>query len=148
MRKTILKRLWNKIEPRLNKKIVNGCHENPTPLLTRYKLIQTKYGDLNIHILHRSDEDREKFHDHPWNMVTIILKNGYIEHMPEGDFRRKPFQVLYRPATHAHWVEIIDNKEAITLSIMSNKIQEWGFYTDSGWKHWKNFLNSKGCVDD
>jgi hypothetical protein len=148
MIRKVIKTMWDIIEPKLNKKIIHGCQQNPIPLLTRYKLFQSKIADLNIHILHRSDEDRE-LHSHPWNFVTLVLWNGYIEHLPENKSRRiKPFRILYRPASWVHRVEIIENKPAVTLSLMSRKTTDWGFFTSSGFVHWKDFLFSKGCVED
>ena len=74
-----MRRLLHALNPlrRIERLVING-RVNPTPLMTRYKLLLTRWGNLYLHVFHRSDEDRE-LHDHPWGFVSLILWGGYYE---------------------------------------------------------------------
>jgi len=47
------------------------------PYLIRWTLFECKYFQILIHKFIRSDVD--DFHDHPWNFISFVLLNGYVE---------------------------------------------------------------------
>lgn len=123
------------------KDISEGCTPDTGPLMRRYILLRTPVGNLYVHHFIRSDFDRA-FHDHPWWFVTLILRGGYIEHTPQGNFRRRAGSILFRPARWLHWVEV--GKPAWTLLFVGPKSREWGFLTRTGWVSWRKFIGA-GC---
>lgn len=106
----------------------NGCGPAPTwwgRLLQRFGIA------MRVHIIHRSDQDRE-FHDHPWNFLTIILRGGYWEHQPDDSgwvatFWRPAGSILFRHAADWHRLTINPGEQAVTLFITFRKRQMWGF---------------------
>lgn len=99
--------------------------------MRRYKLLKTRWGNVYLHEILRSDEDN-CLHDHPWSFVTLILAGGYREQMPHGTFWRRPGALLVRPATTAHRVEV--DRPAWSLVCVSPKWRPWGFFTVHGWR--------------
>lgn len=145
-------------------KIIYGCDgrsDGHLPYLTRYTLIDRSNWQLCLHVFHRSDYP--DFHDHPWNFLTLVLWRGYIEHFPDGKTRRVwPGMILFRPATHQHWVELVKGhhvcnhsferphlesyeKRAITLVFMGKRKREWGFWLKGKFLHWLDYFKVKNC---
>lgn len=135
--------------------IIYGCEgrgDYNKPYLTRYTLIERPTWQICLHVFHRSDYP--DFHDHPWDFWTLVLWRGYIEHLPSGKRRIWPGMILFRPATHAHWVELISDadypesgpvKPAITLVFMGRRKREWGFWLNKRWTSWRDYFKVKGC---
>jgi hypothetical protein len=128
----MIRRFLSKIPHRT---IVN-CDRDP--LLTRWYLIRTAPIAVFLHLFHRSDEDRA-LHDHPWNFITVILWNGYLEHTPAGIKRRWPFTIHYRPATWQHRVELINGRKPLTLFIRFREHRVWGFWEKTGFIAWNKW---------
>jgi hypothetical protein len=138
--------------------IIYGCEatgDKDSPYLTRHTLIERKRWQLLIHRFHRSDKD--DLHDHPWWYVSIILWRGYVEEtfdkkvMIVGRHRKRnkkrvwPGQILFRSAHHAHRVELVDGKPAVTLVLTGQKKWKWGFYTRHGYRYWRDYFEDQGC---
>ena len=82
-----------------SKKTILGCDargDGDSAYLTRYVLLETRRGNLNLHQFHRSDAS--DMHNHPWAFWSLILWPGYQEVTPEGTKRRWPLALAYRPA--------------------------------------------------
>jgi hypothetical protein len=136
-------------------KTLYGCEERGdknSPYLTRFTFLQTRFGQVCLHIFHRSDGD--EMHDHPWNFVSIVLWRGYIEVTERGDenlsqerIRQRvwPGFILFRPARWRHRVELVNGKRAVTLVFMGARVREWGFFTAQGWLDWRTYFRRKGC---
>lgn len=130
--------------------LVYNCLPGVNPrqlLMARYHLLRTPWGSLNIHVFHASDAGRD-LHDHPWSYVSMILWRGYREVLPAGRVvRRWPLSIAAHAATHAHRVELVDSKPAVTLIWTGTKRRAWGFFsdTDAGWIPWREYVGSKGC---
>jgi len=122
------------------KEIADACAPQAGPLMRRYVLLSTPWGNLYLHHFLRSDFDRA-YHDHPWWFVTLILRNGYIEHTPAGVFRRRAARIFFRRANWLHWVEI--ERPAWTLIFVGRRSREWGFLTPRGWVDWRRFIGSR-----
>jgi hypothetical protein len=99
--------------------------------MRRYKLIQSRWGNVYLHHIRRSDEDN-CLHDHPWSFVTLILRGGYREVMTNGTFWRRPGTLLIRPALTAHRIEV--DRPAWSLVVVGKKWRAWGFFTRAGWR--------------
>lgn len=123
-----------------------------SPYLTRYYILKTRWLKVYLHQFHRSDEDRD-MHDHPWNFMSIVLKSGYVEHLPESIKLRKPGAIIRHCAEDRHFVKLLPQcrspecispeVEAWTLVFVGKKRREWGFHTQDGWLHWREYLNRK-----
>lgn len=109
--------------------------------LIRYKIYNGRHFSIKLHHILRSDEDRE-LHDHPWNFVSFLLTEGYVELTP-GKLPRRwlPWQIVTHKATDAH--RLILKHPAWTLVFCSSKVREWRFHTPDGWVHWQKFLDWK-----
>lgn len=91
---------------------------------------------VRVHEILRSD-DLSVLHDHPWNYVSVILKNGYIE-ATEGHYRYYGEGcILLRSAKSAHCLELVLEGSyepapvpATTLFITGPWKQTWGFFPD------------------
>jgi len=117
-------------------KRILGCEKHL--YMTRIILLRTRWGKLMINYFHRSDEDRA-LHDHPWRFWSFILWRGYLEHTRSGARRIRPLTLNYRPPRWTHRVEMMNGKPACTLVWTGRRVREWGFHTDKGWMHWKEF---------
>lgn len=137
------------------KKTIYGCEargDANSAYLTRYCLIAGRFGQIAVHIFHRSDAD--DLHDHPWPFASLILWRGYRE-VVQGTIddrcyarvstRKYPGMILFRRPTHQHRVELIDGKKAATLVVMGPYVREWGFITTEGWKQWRQYFREKRC---
>lgn len=100
------------------------------PYLKRYYLLRTRWMEIYIHHLFRSDPDTD-MHDHPWWFISLILWGGYIEHMPHGSFKRRAPALLYRPIGSPHRLEL--SRPAWTFVIVGPVRRTWGFVTSKGW---------------
>jgi hypothetical protein len=132
---------------RIPYKVINGCAQ-PTPMLVRYRLLDTPWGSLNVHHFLRGDEDRE-LHDHPFAFATLILKGGYLEELPYPRMRviRWPGSILFRPAKWTHRVDLLGSG-AWTLIAMTKKQREWGFHTAGGWMPFREYHSIAGCAEE
>ena len=142
----------------MKKRIIYGCEargDAESPYLTRWELWVTKYFAIYLHKFHRSD-DNSSLHDHPWNFITIPLWRGYNDCTYAGKgagsnpiyFNRKrmwPLTIHYRPATHIHFVELIDNKVAWTLVIRFKYIRTWGFWKNGKFTDFMRYFKINGC---
>ncbi|WP_394658453.1 hypothetical protein [uncultured Novosphingobium sp.] len=109
-------------------------------LLRWWVLPRNEYLNVYLHVVLKSDEDRA-FHDHPWPNQSFLIAGSYIEHTPEGSFVRKAGDVVQRPATALHRLEVIPGERAISLFVTGPKVREWGFACEHGWVHWQDFVN-------
>lgn len=114
--------------------------------LKRWLVIRTEPFAIFLHKFERSDEDRA-LHDHPWPFITFILWRGYIEHYwARGKQRldfRGPLTIHYRPATHMHRVELVEDKPAWTIVIRFRKKRDWGFWENGKWIQWNKWWQDK-----
>lgn len=134
----------------LQKRVLTGC--DGSPYLTRWYLIDGRFGGIMLHRFHRSDEDKH-LHDHPWNFASVLLWGGYFEEVQcsslecewTGFIWRPPFSVLFRRAGFAHAVRLRPGTEGKVWSLVFKgpQVRRWGFHTEGGWVHWKAYLNAK-----
>lgn len=68
-----------------------------------------------------------------------------IDKLPTTKKRIYPGMIIFRPATHAHRVELIDNKPAYTLLINFGYVRQWGFFTKNYWQHFISYFKDNEC---
>jgi hypothetical protein len=153
---------------RITKRLVRPLWREPDfyiggkkdPYLLRWWVIpRNRFFNIYLHKFLRDDDDRA-LHDHPWVSLSVILRGGYIDHMPDRAKRRRPGRFVFRRAVQAHRIELHrtyprfgeENIPAWTLFITGPRIREWGFHCPQGWRHWKDFTApgdssrvGKGC---
>jgi hypothetical protein len=127
--KMILSKVWRHLSDPFVPALITS--DSGQIYMRRFHLARTRWFQVYLHEICASDQDPD-FHDHPWSFVSIILAGGYTEHTPEGVFRRKAGQIIYRAAGSPHRLEL--SKRAWTLVITGRERREWGFLTKSGWE--------------
>ena len=55
-------------------------------------------------------------------------------------FVRRPGDVIRRPATAMHRLEVEDNARVLSLFFTGPKEREWGFDCPQGWRHWRDLV--------
>lgn len=145
--------------------VIGGANK---PYLLRWWIIpRNRFFNIYLHKFLRDDDDRA-LHDHPWASCSIILRSGYIEHLPGGVQKvRKPGHIVFRRATQAHRVELnlklkfVDFMEngwlrtsivsqkipAWTIFITGPKVRDWGFLCPQGWQHWTIFSDPEDTTE-
>jgi hypothetical protein len=114
------------------------------PYILRWWVIpRNPWSNQYLHDIRRSDDDRA-LHDHPWPNTSFLIFGSYIEHTPEGSFVRKAGDVIFRPASAFHRLEVIPGQRAISLFTTGPKVREWGFACPQGWVHWQDFTSEDG----
>lgn len=111
--------------------------------LRRWWIIpRNRLFNIYLHEINKSDDDRA-LHDHPWSNTSFLIRGSYIEHTPDGSFVRKAGDVVHRPALAAHRLEVEDGARVISLFSTGPIEREWGFHCPQGWRHWREFTDSR-----
>ena len=97
-------------------------YDNGQPYLERWILW---FGfTLRLHKFHKGDDDRA-FHDHPWWFVTLPL-DPYLEKTPDGPLTMvRALRPHFRPASHQHIVQLIEEQPVWTLIVTGSKSSDW-----------------------
>ena len=53
-----------------------------------------------------------------------------------------PWRIYWCPATFKHRILKLHKECSWTLAFIGGKEREWGFYTKSGFMHWKKFIDA------
>jgi hypothetical protein len=141
------------------------------PYLIRFTLLELWGFELKLHVILKSDDDRE-LHCHPWSFITWILSEGYYEVLPgntryqadkfwgpdatpEGvhkvfDTTRKVWHrassIHFNRAPHPHLIELKDPKKpAVSLVFTWPRFRPWGFYTKKGWVAYDKYKREREC---
>lgn len=110
--------------------------------LRRLYLLRTPWFSIMLHRIKLPDPDRH-LHDHPWNFLAIVLRGFYIEQRNDPDswiptYNRRSWFNFCR-ASGAHKIVRV-SPTCTTLVITGRKQRSWGFHTDQGWMHWKEYI--------
>jgi hypothetical protein len=102
-----------------------------------------RFVAARVHVILRSDNERH-LHNHPFRYLTVILEGGYWEVTRDrnGVERRKwygPGSIVWRGLNHWHCLELPPDQVCTTLFFMGRKRQSWGFDTEHGFVHWRNY---------
>lgn len=143
--------LWRSLSPHAMTAphfIVGGRED---PYLRRWHIAPRGEGpSCYLHEFLRSDDDRA-LHDHPYESVSIILRRGYLEHVPGQavPIRRNVGDVVLRDATTPHRVELLAGPagtppiSAWTLFLTGPRVRDWGFHCPNGWVPWQVFTDAR-----
>lgn len=100
------------------------------------------FCNVYLHEINNSDDDRA-LHDHPWANRSVIIAGTYVEHTPEGEFARRPGDVVEREAESLHRLVVIPGARVISLFMTGPVVREWGFACAKGWVHWRDFVDAR-----
>lgn len=138
-----------------------------SPYMRRWYIIpRNRWFNAYLHNIVRSDDDRA-LHDHPWFNISIVLRGGYTEVMPERQpsanypvppdrsVCRGPGSIVMRRPTAAHRLEVGPGTNCWSLFITGPNVRTWGFWCPRGWKSWRDFVDmtntgaiGPGCGED
>lgn len=148
-------------------KITEGnYHTYPVLYIRRYYISMGKKRNIFLHAIRRSDDDRDP-HDHPWDFTSTLLWGSYEEYSEYGHFplsvrptyRGGPVKTdeksYWRAASAArkryHWGQTYSVKAEHTHKLTLERPvwtlvraekgrRHWGFWTKTGWVHWRKYL--------
>lgn len=130
------------------------------PQTKRWHLLRWRGIQVSLHRWCRSDDDRA-LHDHSGDSISILLSGCYRDLVrtkwQAGRFyswrddewyrdiwhTRLPFIPYYRPAAQPHRVALINGRSVWSIWIRFKPFREWGFHCPRGWKHWKDYTNTR-----
>lgn len=115
---------------------------NDPVYLRRLVVFRCPLFSIMVHRILGPDPD-EHLHDHPWTFLAIILRGFYIEERQReaehfGTFYRRRWFNFCR-AEGSHRIQRV-SKHCTTLVITGRKRRRWGFHTEDGWVHWKEYI--------
>jgi len=142
---------------RMGLKILRIRDNNGEKYLTRVVLFRCSRLKVYLHKIHQSDHDRA-LHDHPWPFISLLLWGSYQEDThPEpkpGIFntrirlrRRIRFLNIRLRPDAPHRLEL-DRGKVYTLVFGGRKVREWGFWTDEGFVHHREYLGEEAITSD
>lgn len=129
------------------------------PYMLRWWVIpRNRWFNIYLHKVLRDDDDRA-LHDHPWWNISIVLRGGYVEVMPDkrrlttpftriSDMPvvrklRRPGSFVLRRATDAHRLELVKDgdraRHCWSLFITGPVQRQWGFHCAQGWRSHPDF---------
>lgn len=127
------------------------------PDKTLWQKLVSRLPGVYLHEFYHSDDDRA-LHDHPWVNVSLVLDGQYHEHtIRAGGINvrhlRRAGSMVFRRASAAHRVELVDGKPCRSLFFFGFRLRNWGFHcAERGWVPWAEFVSpydrgavGKGC---
>ena len=117
----------------VTRKVIPEKHSQK-PYLIRWHIKLPLGRAIYLHKLCMSDPDRD-LHDHPWNFISILVRGTYREITPAGERQVRLFNV--HKATDPHRVKL--EKPVYTILLRGKRRREFGFHTEEGWMHWREY---------
>lgn len=111
------------------------------PYAYRWVLILFGYS-IRVHHFMRSD-DKRFYHDHAWWFLTFVLKGTYTDVSASGRDLLKRFSFRYRPAHHAHYVDV-PLGGCWTVLVTGKPARKWGFWVDGKLKRPLKYFDKYG----
>lgn len=98
----------------------------------RWALLQTNYFSIFIHGIYKEDNDLH-LHNHPWNILTIILKGSYIEELENNILNKRTFfNFGYRNRKKYHKIKELISKNVLSLAfVFGERNDNWGYLVDN-----------------
>jgi hypothetical protein len=143
--------------PRWRRPLTTRCIADETGdiYMKRWYLIETPWFGVKLHHIRRPDQDRA-LHDHPWAFAAVILRGGYIEHVPSGPpfidgrtwrlgsslraRRWRPGTIHRIPADGLHRIDSLPGGSSWSLVFTGRRKRLWGFAEAPGhWVPWTEF---------
>ena len=132
----------------MNLKILRDNCGNP--YMARLEIARLFNWSLKLHIILRSDTDKE-LHDHPWDFWSLVICGKYYEFCENNKIvERKTRSLEFRPADWKHRV-VLDTdargyeKPCATLVLTSPVKREWGFWRLDKFIPWRQFDSQNRC---
>lgn len=133
--------------------LIIGPRHNPQTL--RWHIVKFRGWQFALHKWMRSDDDRA-LHDHSGHNISLILSRaGYWElvrtlnpyegraYMDAWHWRRA-WRLYFRRADQPHRIALSPGLGPVwTLWLRFPPIREWGFHCPKGWRHWKEYCNTR-----
>lgn len=144
----------NLFPKRLYKSGTNWCSFRWTitdsEYILRLHLIKTPWFAICLHWINKPDPE-PYLHDHPVSFLSIILRGGYWEERgytyapgQHGTVLLKHDRINWIRASYEDSHSIVQvQPNTLTLAIMGPKVREWGFHTNNGWVHWKEYYKQQ-----
>ena len=89
---------------------------------TRYTLLRTPRFTVYLHQLD-APVAHAQCHDHPWDFVALLLWGGYWEYLHGRWTRRRPGEVLWRPAETSH--NVVTRGVSWSVIVAGRKRRDW-----------------------
>lgn len=135
-------------------------HADGTAYMRRFWLLRTRFLSIKLHHICTPDYDRH-MHDHPWSFISVVLRGWYVERRPEfaaptftlegREFfypvARRAGAIGFRKAGDRHLVSEVSPGGVWTLFIHFAKARSWGFHTEEGWVHSREYASVHDAVD-
>lgn len=99
------------------------------PYLYRWTFIFFGYS-IRLHHWLKSD-DRRFFHDHPSDLISLVLKGRYKNVTPNGSVEVRAGTIWKARAEDKHYLDIPE-EGAWTLLFFGRKRRNWGFWDREG----------------
>lgn len=120
------------------------------PYMRRWHVRRRWLGRFNVYAHEFCRDDvGPHLHDHPWHSLSVVVSGRYIEEMEGAPRVREAGDVIFRRATQLHRIRLYRDareddpyrlRRVITVFVTGPKIREWGFRTENGWVHWRQYL--------
>lgn len=119
-------------------------HRSDFDDFTRITLLSLFGFRVVLHIFKK--DDQHPYHDHPYNLLSILLWGRYEELTPaeySGYYvvRRTAPSIWWIPARRAHRIRLVQGRRAVTLCFFGRKHRTWGFYVGGNWVESKRYLD-------
>ncbi len=96
----------------------------------RWSIFNSKYFSIYIHGIYKEDTDPH-LHNHPWNILTIILKGSYVEKLEHRDNFRGFLNFGYRNRSKYHKIKKMLSDKVFSLAFVFGKRNDnWGYFVD------------------
>lgn len=99
----------------------------------------TQKANAYLHHFVGSDWSRH-LHCHPKRFVSIGLWGGYVEETPDGEREYRAPWIRVFPHYHIHRLKLGRFKSCWTLVFVGREVSDWGFYTETGFIQWQEYL--------
>lgn len=106
--------------------------------LRRLHLVKTPWFAVMLHWIKGPDPHPDP-HDHPVSFLSVTLRGGYDELLPDLGLVWK--RVRYRRASDVHRI-VYAEPGTLTLVLAGPVVRRWGFETPDGWIDWKTYRNA------
>jgi hypothetical protein len=112
---------------------------------TRWRIVQTPWFGMYLH-RHNAHDPRDTLHDHPWPLLSIVLRGGYKERVgvPDPDGRMtvccsdrtwRAGSIHWMRHTDAHTIYKLLRSPTWTLLLVGRRQPEpsWGYWDNGQW---------------
>lgn len=126
--------------------------EPDNEFILRLHILKTPWFAIALHWIKKPDPE-PWLHDHPVSFLSLVLWGSYEELRRQegiGPYGFTMTRLVWR--RWWNWFEasewdrhsiVSSAPHTLTLCFMGPKRREWGYHTDAGWVHWKEYAHGK-----